>query len=199
MKRISLVIIFLFATTLIFCQDIKFGGGINILAHNKYLDYEYGLNLFLKYPFPALPFSIQGDIRFSISELSTKNKHLGGYSRTDFNFGISTHYYPFNWNIAPYIGLGAYYNINNISQSGMPSFLDNKAVTLKRVENNIASEIISGVKFSAHSPTNFYIELDYTFNKPEYILVYIDNGEEAKKDKFNFNSLFLRLGLLFKL
>jgi hypothetical protein len=199
MKNKYFVMMFLVASSVIYCQNFKFGGGINVLTLNKYLDYEYGLNLFLKYPFPTVPLSIQGDIRFSISALSTKNKYLGGYSRTDFNFGISMHYYPFSWSIAPYIGLGAYYNSNNISQSGMSGFLDTRSVTLKRAENNFSSEVISGVNFSTDTPTNFYIELDYTLNKPEYVLVYIDNGEEAKKDKFNFNSLFLRLGLHFKL
>ena len=183
---------FLVANTIIYCQDIRLGGGIDILLSNKYLDYEYGLNLFLKYPFHNVPLSIQGGIRFSIST-------AGSYSRTNFNFGISTHYYPVDWDISPYIGLGAYYNSNNISLEGMPGYLDYRGVTLKRVENNISGELISGVKFSTDSPTNFYIELDYTINKPEYTLVYIDTGEEAKKDKFNFNSLFLRLGLHFRL
>ena len=87
------------------------------------------------------------------------------------------------------MGVGVFYNVYNLKHSGNvhPSF--SWVVYLPgSVEDNVTTEITAGIKFSANSTINFISEVTKTYNKANY-----------KSGIFNFNSLFLKLGLLFEI
>lgn len=202
MKNIFLL--FLIINSITYCQNIKAGSELNILTGNKNLSYLIGINLIGQYSFDELPLSLQANIRLNpFSEISNDNKYIGSFSYINYNFGLSIHYYPINWAIEPYIGLGAFYNLNDISQSGMPRTINGKTVLLNDVKNNLSLEIIGGIKFAANSSINFIVEVDYSLSKPEYeLFLYSTNWSEENaiiNEKLDLNSIFLKIGLMFKL
>lgn len=207
MKKIFLFLILISAVS--YCQNIKAGSELNIVTGSKNLSSLVGINLFVQYDFIELPISFQGNIRLNpFSEISNENKYIGSYSYTNYNFGLSFNYYPINWAIEPYIGIGTFYNLNDLSQSGMPRTINVKTVLLNNINNNLSLEIIGGIKFAANSPINFIVEVNYSFSNPEYelSLYSADWSEESAnytieniQDKLDLNSLFLKLGLMFNL
>ena len=202
MKRFTLFFLLFFIP--INAQSLKAGAAANFLIGNKYLDYQFGPSIFVDYPLKGMPLIIQGNIRFYLSELSNEENFSGGYTYKEFNVGGSINYYPIDWVIEPYIGLGVFYNFNNLSLDGIlsPSY-DGTTRSANNIENNFSTEITGGIKFSASTPINFIVEITQTFNKPTYALVTwsrnSQNNLAVNKKKFNFNSLMLRMGLLFRI
>lgn len=69
------------------------------------------------------------------------------------------------------------------------------------VEHNFSSEITGGLILSAKTPVNLFVEVTQTFNKPDYDLILLDSdyNKTTRKEKFNFNALFIKLGVRFGL
>jgi len=196
-----LIIIILF-NTCINSQSLRLGITADFLVGNKYLNYEFGPALVLDYSFRNIPVSIQGKARFYLSELSEENNFSAGYTYTLSSVGVSINYYPIDWDIEPYIGLGIAYNFNDLQQSGNAHFLSEGTIRGPgNLENNFSTEITGGINFSANTPINFIVEVTQTFNKPSYNLGISDKdyNQTIQKTNFNFNSIFLKLGLLFRI
>ena len=199
MKKI-IITLFLIWTSGLFAQNIKLGGTVDILTGGKNINYMVGPNLLIEYCFKQLPISITGNTHFYLSELSDENKYLSNFTYTAFGLGISAKYYPITWAIEPYIGFGATFNSNNISQSGNAQFIDGKQISLRRVSNNISGDFILGLVLSANTPINVIIESMYKINKPSTEIALISYPKEELIDQsLNFNSLFIRIGLVVKI
>jgi hypothetical protein len=205
MKKLVFTIMFLISSIYLHSQPYRLGINANILTGNEYLNYEIGPSVSLDYRFKHIPFSITGNAIFTLSELSNKNNLSTGFTRTVFSLGIKVNYYPVTWVIEPYIGLGAFYNFNNINSSGTLSPSSDGIIRApNNLKNNLSSEITGGLNFSANSSINFIFEIANTFNKPSYDLKTIDTKGEKyittfSKETFDFNSIFIKLGLYFKI
>ena len=201
MKTIFTFIIIIFFQVTNTAQDLKLGGSLDFLLANKYKNYEIGPGIMLEYSFKDIPFSIIGTARFHLSELSEESKFSFGYTYTVATVGTSIKYSPLSWAIQPYISGGIFYNFNDMKSSGNPTLYNGYLFAQDNLKNNIAFEITGGLKLSANTPINFIVEITRTFNKPHYDVVVNDpdNKLSSKEAKFNFDSLFLRLGLLFTL
>ena len=96
-------------------------------------------------------------------------------------------------------------NIYIISAEGTPSpDLYGTYISASDIRSNISGELALRVKFSADTPINFSIEVTQAFNKPAYNrIVSRTNGclytRTVKRNKFDFSSLFLKIGLFFKI
>ncbi len=200
MIRLLTQLLFLMNITLTYSQDFKLSVLGDFLVGNKYLSYEFGPAVNVELLFNKIPITVNATTRFYLSELSTENLFSYSYTYTVSGIGTSLKYYPIKWTIQPYVGLGIFLNFNNISTSGNASFIDNK-YALENVNDNISVEVISGLKLSANSPINFIVEVTRTFNKPGYDLVITDydNNIIIRKEKLNFNSVFIKFGLQFSL
>ncbi len=205
MKRFLGLILFLICSMPIYSQSSRLGINLDILTGNEYLTYEIGPSLVFDYHFANTPFAISGKTSFHLSEFSNGNNFSTGYTRTVFNVGAIINYYPISGAIEPYLGLGVFYNSNNISKSGTPS-MSGPGIMLSpsNIKNNFSEEINFGINFSANSPINFVVEVSQTFNKPDYHLNITEMKDVSyytvtRDETFNFNSLFLRLGLYFKI
>lgn len=202
MVKITILIVFLMNFAYTNSQSFKLGGSFDLMLGNKYLTYELGPAVNIEYLFEAVPISINGCVRLHLSELNDETyKFSWGYTYTIYSIGSIIKYYPINWDINPYIALGLFYNFNNAKASEMPSFINGYLVGQNIVEHNFSTEISGGLIFSARDIINFIFEVTQTFNKPEYDLILIDydNNKTIKKAQFNFNSLFLKLGVRFGL
>lgn len=190
MKKLLLIsIITIISNTCINSQTFRLGMTADFLVENKYLKYEFGPALVGDYSFENIPISIQGKTRFYLSELSEENNFSAGYTYSVLSFGVSINYYPIDWAIEPYLGLGFFYNINELHMSGNISPGIGGDINLPgKLENNFSAEVTGGIKFSAKTPINFIVEVTRTSNKPNH-----ENGQ------FDFDSLFLKLGLLFQI
>lgn len=190
MKKLLLIsIIAIISNTCINSQSFRLGMTADFLVENKYLNYEFGPAFVLDFSFKNIPVSIQGKTRFYFSELSEENGFSAEFTYSVMAFGASINYYPIDWAIEPYIGLGVFYNINDTRILGNvhASLGGNRSLPVK-IENNFSAEVIGGIKFSANTPINFIVEVTRTFNKPNH-----------GNSQFNFDSLFLKLGLLFQI
>ena len=205
MKRSLLIIILFTSSICLYSQSYRLGIGVNILTGNKYLNYEVGPALNLNYNLKKLPISINGNAIFSLSELSKSNNISTGYTRSVFSLGIGLNYYPIKWAIMPYLGLVTFYNINNLSQSGTPSPSSEGFIRSPgSIKNNFSAEIHGGIIFSANTSINFIVEVSKTYNRPSYNLKITDTRGEKytstySNETFDFNSIFLRLGLNFEI
>lgn len=198
MKKISLIFIFL--SGFIYSQNYNLGFTGDILTGNKYINYQVGPALAAEYLFKDLPISVRANARFYIGEL-TSDGFSADYTYNDISIGPSVNFYPIVWNIEPYIGAGVYYNSNNFTKNGNQSLLHDGTLGLVgNVENNISFEISAGVKFSAKSPINFIVEVTQTFNQPaDHIIMDGYSDKILSKKKLDFDSLILKLGLLFRI
>lgn len=170
---------------------------------NENLSIEIGPAINLEYLLDAVPISINGCVRLHYSELNDNTfKFSYGYSYTIYSIGTIIKYYPIRWNIEPYVGYGFFYNFNNSNATEMASFTSIGTILSSNiVEHNFSSEITVGLIFSAKTPVNLFFEVTQTFNKPDYDLILLDYdyNKTIKKEKFNFNSLFIKLGVRFVL
>jgi len=205
MKKLLFTIMFLISSICLYSQPYSLGIKANILTGNKNLNYEIGPSVSIDYRFNQVPFSITGNTIFTLSELSNKNNFSTGFSRTALSLGIRINYYPLVWVIEPYIGVGVFYNFNNINSSGTLSpSSDGFIRSPKNIKNNFSSEITVGINFSTNSSINFIFEVAKTFNKPTYDLKTTDTKgvkyiTTFSKETFDFNSIFIKFGLYFKL
>ena len=168
MKKILLFILLLMVNEWIYSQTFKLGILGHFLTGNKYLDYKIGPALVLDYNFKNVPLSVQGNTRFYLGKLSNENIFSTGFTYNVYSIGSQINYYPITWTIEPYIGVGIFYNFNNIQESGTPAPLsDGTIYSPSHIKNNFSGEITGGIKFSAHINVNFIIEVSQTFNKPE--------------------------------
>ena len=185
MKSIIIFLFILIASSATYTQTIRLGLTADFLVENKYLDYEFGPSLTAEYRFQYLPISIQGKTRLYLGELSEENNFPAGFTFSNVSVGINFVYLPIRWDIDPFVGLGIYYNIYDLKVSGNRFYgPDDRINSPGKFNNNLSFEITSGLKFSANTPINFITEVTKTFN-------HVGN--------VNFNSLFLKIGLLFKL
>ncbi len=169
------------------------------------MNYEFGPSLKLDYTPKDLPISITGTTRFYLAELSIENNFATGISHYLTSVGVSLNYYPVVFSIEPYVGLGIFYNFNTLQRDGTASPSYNGLIRLPgTIKNNVSAEITGGIKFSANTPINFIVEVTQTFNKPSYNLEVTKTGViyttyPTQNENFNFNSLFVKVGMLFKI
>lgn len=203
MVKLFVLLIFVMNFEYISPQSFKLAGSLDFMLGNKDLAIEVGPAINMEYLFESLPISINGGARIHYSVLNNNTfKFSWGYSYTIYSIVSSIKYYPFSWDIEPYIAFGLSYNfINKNNSSGHPYFNNGYIVGQNIVEHNFSSEITGGLILSAKTPVNLFVEVTQTFNKPDYDLFIIDyyNNKTTKKDKFNFNSLFIKLGVRFGL
>jgi hypothetical protein len=200
--KFLVTIFFLLSFAEIKPQNFKLGGSFGLMLGNKYLAYNLGPTVNIEYLLEVVPISINGCVRLHLSELNDETyKFSWGYTYTIYSLGTIIKYYPISWDIEPYIALGLFYNFNNVESSGHPAFINGYLVGQKIVEYNFATEITGGLILSAKTPANLFVEVTQTFNKPNYDLIMIDSdgNKTTKNEEFNFNSLFLKLGVLFSL
>lgn len=187
MIKILAFTIFLSITS--FAQSFRLGFTADFLVENRYLNYEFGPAIIIDYSFESIPISIQAKTRFYLSELSGENNFSAGYTYTVSGIVMNFNYYPIDWAIEPYLGFGIAYNFNDLRMSGnMHPLINGTIAGAGKIKDNISGELTAGLKLSANTPINFIAEVSQTFNKPKH-------GE----NQFNFNSLFLKLGLLFQI
>ncbi len=198
MKKMLLIIYL--SSILLNAQDFKLGFTGDFLTGNKYLNYQVGPALIADYSFKYLPISVRTNARFYLAELTSEG-FSAGYTYTNFSIGPSIEFYPFVWAIEPYLGAGIYYNSNSFTKNGNESLLyDGTLRLVGNVKNNISFELTAGVKFSAETPINFIVEVTQTFNQPaDYIIMDGYSDKILSQEKLNFNSLILKLGLLFRI
>ena len=202
MKKLILFLMLLAGA--VYSQPLRLGIKADILTGNKYLNYEVGPDIELNYFLKRLPVSINACTRFYLGELSNENDFSNGFTLTVSSLGISLNYYPLTWPIEPYVGAGVFYNLINLMSSGNPVFIDGTIGGPSNVKNSLSEEITLGLNFSANTPINFVAEVSRTFNQPEYTLNKSDSRSNtysitSMKEQLDFNSLFLKLGLYFKL
>jgi hypothetical protein len=195
MKTLFFSVIFFLINTSVSAQFLRLGVEGNFLTGNKYYSYQFGPALLAEYSFENLPISITGSVRVHISELN--DEYLAGYNNNIIGYGLSVNYYPIYWVIEPYIGVGVFYNSNTLEPGGMPNLING----VINADNNIAAELIGGIKFASRTPINFFIEITQTFSKSAQLVTAeeLSNVIIERKDIKLFNSLFLSIGLLFKI
>lgn len=183
-----------------FAQNIKVGGTADILVGGKNISYMFGPNLIVEYRFENLPLSVLGNTHFYLSEISNEERYLSNFTYTTFGVGASIYYYPISWAIEPYLGFGVMLNTNNISQPGNAHFIDGKQISLRKVDNNISTDIIFGLLFSANTPINIIFESSYRISKPKSEIALISYPSvEIIKNNLDFNSVFIKIGLIVKI
>jgi len=201
MKKI-IVLIFYFCI-LVSAQNFKLGGSFDFMLGNKNLAIEVGPAINLEYLLDVIPISINGCVRLHYSELNDNTyKFSWGYTYSTYSIGTIIKYYPITWDIEPYIALGLFYNFNNAKASEMASpFINGYTVGQKIVEHNFSTELTGGLILTAKTPINLFVEVTQSFNKPDYDLILLDsdNNKTTRKEKFNFNALFIKLGVRFNI
>ena len=202
MKRIIFVFI-IFIPYYTSSQSFKLGGSFDLMLENKDLAHELGPTVNIEYLFESLPISINGGARIHYSAINNETyKFSWSYNYIIYSIVTSIKYYPFSWDIEPYIACGLSYNfINKNNSSGHPYFNNGYIVGQNIVEHNFSSEITGGLILSAKTPVNLFFEVTQTFNKPEYDLIFIDydNNKTTRKEKFNFSALLIKLEVRFGL
>jgi prepilin-type processing-associated H-X9-DG protein len=200
MRKVFLILIFLFYNFFLFSQTIRLGADINFLTGYKYYNFLVGPSVLAEYGFQKVPLTIKVSCRlFFISELN--ENYLPGYTNNCVGAGVSLNYFPVKWDVQPYFGLGLFYYSNSIKQGGNASFVDGHINYIRNEDNNISVELTGGIKFSAYSPINFIIELTQTFSKQaDLISQNPETNSIIEKQKISiFNSLFIRGGILFRI
>jgi hypothetical protein len=92
-------------------------------------------------------------VGFYLAELETKH-FSSGYTYSDFSLAASISYFPISWAIEPYVGIGAIYDVINLSSSGHIQF-NNGLYRMPNIpKNNLAAELKGGIRFAANSPIN---------------------------------------------
>ena len=198
MKKLVLILVFLLSSC-IYTQTIKIGVSGNFLEGNKYYNYQFGPSFSAEYSFEHIPLTITPAIRLYVSELN--DAFLPGYNNNVFGIEASLNYYPINWEIEPYLGAGVYYYSNSMKPGGMISIINGNIQHVENSNNNFSVEITGGIKFSAKSPINFIMEVTKTYSKKANLITsdFYDGSIISEKEINIFNSLFIRLGLLFNI
>lgn len=183
-------------------QNFKLGGSFDLMLGNENLSVEIGPAINIEYLFDALPISINGCARIHLTELNDeKHKFSSASGYTIYSIGAIIKYYPFIWDIEPYIGYGLYYNFYKVKGSEMQHFVNGFLTSPVIDKNNFSSEITVGLTLTAKTPVNLIVEVTQSFNKPDYDLILLDSdyNKTTRKEEFNFNALFIKLGVRFGL
>ncbi len=206
MKKVIFITIFLVCDLIMYPQTCSAGFSADFLTGNKYLDYEIGPSLKLDYKLKDLPFSITGTARLYLTGLSSENNFAARIYNNFYSIGVSLNYYPLAFSIEPYVGLGAFYNFNNLQRDGNATPSSDGVIRLPEgLKNSVSAELTAGVKFSANTPINFIVEVTQTFNSPKYNLDIqypygaSNGGIRTQAKTINFNSLLVKIGLMFKI
>ncbi len=205
MKSILAIIIFLIGSIFLYSQNLRGGFTADFLTGNKNISFEAGPSIRLVYMFKYLPISITGSGRIYFSELSQENNFSTGISQNIYSIGASVNYYPVKLTIEPYFGLGAFYNFNTLHRDGTPFPTSDGNIRLPgSIRNNASLELTAGLIFSANTPVNFIVEITQIFSKPSYDLIIINTSDihsasTTRAEVFNFNSLFFKIGFMFRI
>lgn len=202
MKKLIIALLLVVSSPTSNSQTVKLGGLFDFMLGNKNLTHELGPDVNIEYLLDGIPISLSGCVRLHLSELNDeKFKFSRGYTYNIYSLGIVVKYYPIRWDIEPYIGCGLFYNFNNSKASEMPYFINGYLINPNIIGYNFSTEISGGLIFSARNPINFIFEITQSFNKPSYDLILLDsdNNKTIKKEQFNFNSFFIKLGVRFGL
>ena len=165
------------------------------MLSNKDFDHQFGPALVLDYSFKHLPISIQAGTRFYITLISS---HSNSTENTNhhISIGASINYFPVVSETEPYIGLGAFYNFNNVEGVGNES--GNTFLSLPK--GNISAEIIGGVKFFADKSFSLILEAAQTLNNTGSISTFdAETYKVIKKEDISLNSFFIKVGVLFRI
>lgn len=203
MKKTILILILL--SSLSFSQTSGIGFTADFLTSNQNLSYQVGPSLMYDYSISSIPVTLRGSIRYYLGEV-TPGKYSIGYTYTNFSVGASLNYYPIKYDIEPYLGAGIYYTSNGFIGEGNRNgpYSEGDGLTshlIGNVNNNAVFELTLGLKFAANTSINFITEVTQTFNHPADVIVFNDTPywHEVSRSSLNFNSLILKLGLLFQL
>ena len=202
MKKFLVSVIIFLSFAEIKPQNFKIGGSFNFMLGNKNLAYELGPAINIEYLFDDLPISINGCARFRLSALNNDTYQFSwSNDYTIYSLGTIIKYYPYKWDIEPYIAYGLFYNSFNSNSSGHPTFINGFIISPKIDKNNLSSEITAGLILTAKTPVNIVFEVTQSFNKLDYDLIMLDSDYNKKtlKEEFNFNALFIKLGVRFSL
>jgi hypothetical protein len=196
------IIIILLALVQAQSQTLKLGIAGNIMISNKYLDYQLGPSVLAEYFFDNIPLSLKSELRYSLSDVSDYKSLSYNYSLNTFSFGVSANYYPIEWAIEPYVGFGLFFESNNLSKEGNPfTYEDGTLRYLDSDDNSFAPEAKLGIRFSAKSKLNFFIEMTKTFSGTVHYQIYDAAAKMLlNQEDINLNnSLSVRLGLIFSI
>lgn len=199
MKKIF-AIFYLFAI-LINAQDFKLGFTADFLTGSKYLNYQVGPTIIADYSFKYLPLSLRMNAKFYLAEVTSEG-FTADHTYTSFSIGPSINFYPITWAIEPYVGAGLYYTSNSITQNGNEynNLTDFTLRSIGNVRNTVTFDLTAGIKFAAYTPINFIVEVSQTFNNPaDYIIRDGYTYKILSREPLKFNSLILKLGLIFRI
>ena len=190
MFKYLIIIIVVLSSTVSNSQYFRMGGGINFLMQSEYFTYQIGPSIICDYTFKKIPCSVSLNIRGCMGEFDS-GKHRLGKFYTILSYGSCFNYYPVKWVIEPYIGLGAFFNSLSISE-GVGNM------------NNFSGECTLGFKLSAKTKNNFFIEVTKSYSRPSYEYEVYDpvtfkNTNVTSTKEYNFNSLNIKVGVMFKL
>ncbi len=204
MKKIILSIVLL--SSLTFSQSSSIGFTGDFLTGNENLSYQVGPTLIYEFPLAKLPLAIRGNLKFHLGEV-TPGKYSVGYTYTNFSAGVSINYFPIQYAVQPYLGAGIYYTSNGFIAEGNKSGntgSEGAGLTyhlIENVNNSATYELTFGIKFAASSAINFITEITQAYNHPGDVVVYYDDPywHEVSRSQLSFNSLIIKLGLLFQI
>jgi hypothetical protein len=191
-----------FMLSCVYAQNLKLGVAGNIMTSNKYLDYQFGPSIMAEYMLNQVPVSIKGELRFTLADAGNFKPLSNDYILNKFSFGVSANYFPINWDIQPYVGLGIFYAANDLQSEGNSQPLEGRRYAyLESDKGNIESEIKVGARFSAKSRLNIFVEMTKTFAGKVHYRVYDSNPRVLiqQEDISINNSTTLRLGLIFSI
>ena len=190
MLKYLICIIVIISSPICHSQYFRLGGGINFLMQSDYFNYQIGPSIICDYTFDKIPCSVALNIRGCLGEFDFGKHHLGKYY-TMLSYGTCFNYYPVKWVIEPYIGVGAFFNSHSISE-GIGNM------------NNFSGECTLGFKLSAKTANNFFLEITKSYSKPSheyevYDPITFKSTYKTANKEYNFNSLYIKVGVMFKL
>jgi hypothetical protein len=203
MKKITSLVILLSSISL--AQSTGLGFTFDFLLHNKYLSRQAGAALIYEFPVTKLPLTIRANMKFYYGKVSS-DRFYAYYDYTNFSAGASLNYYPVEYIVKPYIGAGIYYTSNGFigrSDRSLPREPANDGTyhLIGNVNNSADFEFTLGLMFAAGTSINVIAEITQTINHPADEIIFIDETyrHEVSRSQLNFNSLILKLGLLFRI
>lgn len=193
---IIIIVFILISNSYINSQTFKLGITSDVLLGNENINHQFGPDLILDYSLKRLPVSIEIHTRFYVTEISSRKLSFI-YDNNLLSVGASINYSPIVSRIEPYIGLGLFYNFNNIETVGNGDY----ERLLNYPRGNFSPEIIGGLKLFADKPFNIIIEAAQTFNNTGKIKIFnVDiTPIFIKEEDISFNSFFIKAGILFKI
>ncbi len=184
MTRSILLLLCLISFNL-FSQSVGVGGSIEAGIFGQNQQFSFGPGI--KFNIPLEPsFKLATTVKFLFTEF---DGIAGGNSGlvTQFNFAVV--FSPFNGSTSPFVSLGVGYNINSLHQNGStPGDF--------RIDNSLGYVIQTGVLFSPGKSLSFLLDLDYSFQNPDYHSTnYVT--EESRGGDLDLSLVSLGFGAMF--